>query len=578
MSIVNKIQRLEQELLKHKKRLDRWRGHRLSLGLCLFFMLIGSQIFPGYYLELLALLGITPLFVFYVAKTRRLQSFVEQLEHLHLFYGQQRSMAQGNFTQVTPPEQMTHPDLARDLDLGTLYPALNFCFSREGEKLLDQWLCQELDLGQREKRQNQIQQLLLYPGLLRRLHCLSLHSSQPKTRFQLIADEVNRSFFPEPILWKWLVPSSWLLLLVALLASLPSGLVQILFFIYLASMLSYVARTKHLFSRLQDLQTDFEGLSENIRILEKIAGRIDFAPELAKNQASQDIKKMDRWISLTSLRTNPILFYLLNLLLPWDFILSELCEKARQSFASHFSLWHQEAIQIEALSCLANLKIYHPTHWAEVRPDGFLLCEDLFHPLLNQESVVKNHFHGKEERIIILTGSNMSGKSTFLRAIGINVLLANIGAPVFAQRFCYQPRRLVTCIRVSDSLRDGQSYFYAEVRRMRQILETAKTQPILFLIDEPLRGTNNKERLIGNTSYLKQVIATQGAGFLCTHDLELTQLSEVAPQVANYHFGESWQDTELYFDYKIKSGPSQSTNALKILAREGLYPQSEVSN
>jgi DNA mismatch repair ATPase MutS len=131
---------------------------------------------------------------------------------------------------------------------------------------------------------------------------------------------------------------------------------------------------------------------------------------------------------------------------------------------------------------------------------------------------------------------------------------------------------LVTCIRVSDSLRDGQSYFFAEVQRMKGILQKARQQNILFLIDEPLRGTNNRERLIGNQKYLQQVLEAQAFGFISTHDLELTALADASPFIANYHFSEQWDQGDLLFDYKIKAGPSKTTNALKILQREGLIP------
>jgi len=335
-----------------------------------------------------------------------------------------------------------------------------------------------------------------------------------------------------------------------------------------------LGQTKHLFSRLQDLQKDFEGLAEKIQNMEKIASQLSFAPSLKKKVATQDTRSLSRYISLMSVRTNPILFYILNLILPWDFFLSEICERARVSFAQHFQSWCQEMINIETLSCFANLKLYQETTWPEVSSTTFLEFDEISHPLLDQSQVVKNNFHPQSNKVIIITGSNMSGKSTFLRAIGINLVLANIGAPVFAKRFCFKPTHLVSCIRVSDSLRDGQSYFYAEVRRMRTILEKAQQGPIVFLIDEPLRGTNNKERLIGNTSYLKQILATEGAGFLCTHDLELTKLSEVSPQIANFHFSETMQNNDWIFDYKIKHGPSTSTNALRILANEGLYPES----
>ncbi len=572
MSLSQKLGRLQNLRDEEQKKLQRVQQQRLTAGLNIFFLLILSQIFSGYYLELVAVLFFLPLFLFFVGRSRRRAGFLKKIDGLHSFYQRQLDFKQGRILESHPPEQMSLPDLARDLDLGLLYPQLNFCFSEEGQRQLDAWLCQDFRDSSREVRQRHLKELIKLSGPLRRLHALP--PLKNPVRMNQIQKEVERSFFPENTPWKWIVPISWLGLVTLLFLPVPTVLLKVVFFVYIASVLLYLGQTKHLFSRLQDLQKDFEGLAEKIHAMEKIASQLSFAPSLKERVATQDTRSLSRYISLMSLRTNPILFYILNLLLPWDFLLSELCERARVGFALHFKSWCQEMIDIETLSCLANLKLYQDTTWPELSSRTFLEFEEISHPLLNQSNVVKNNFQPGSHKVIIITGSNMSGKSTFLRAIGINLVLANIGAPVFAKRFCFQPMGLVSCIRVSDSLRDGQSYFYAEVRRMRTILEKAKQGPILFLIDEPLRGTNNKERLIGNTSYLKQILATQGAGFLCTHDLELTKLSEVSEEIANFHFGETWQDQDWIFDYKIKEGPSTSTNALRILAKEGLYPES----
>ena len=203
------------------------------------------------------------------------------------------------------------------------------------------------------------------------------------------------------------------------------------------------------------------------------------------------------------------------------------------------------------------------------------ICE-MAHPLLPQDKVVRNNFLQKKmEGLFILTGSNMSGKSTFLRTLGINFCLARIGAPVFAKSFIFPDIDLHTCIHVSDSLRDGQSYFYAEVKALSQILQSTKEKPIFFLIDEPLRGTNNRERLLGNQFFFKKLLKKKSIGFVSTHDLDMTQMDQYSHQVKNYHFSEKYiedyNNQQLVFSYKIKEGPCPSTNALKILAQEGLY-------
>ena len=167
----------------------------------------------------------------------------------------------------------------------------------------------------------------------------------------------------------------------------------------------------------------------------------------------------------------------------------------------------------------------------------------------------------------------MAGKSTFLKTIGINFCLAYAGGPVNASEFRTTPFRLHTCIRISDSITDGFSYFYAEVKCLKSLLEELNTIdgfPLLYLIDEIFRGTNNRERLIGGRSYVRMLVGKSGICFLATHDLELASLADEGSRIHNYHFRDSVQDGMLVFDYKIHPGPSPTTNALKIMRMEGL--------
>jgi len=187
---------------------------------------------------------------------------------------------------------------------------------------------------------------------------------------------------------------------------------------------------------------------------------------------------------------------------------------------------------------------------------------------------VSNDFElGRDKRIAIITGSNMAGKSTFLRTLGINLALAYAGGPVSASYLCASFFRVFACIRVSDSLADGLSYFYAEVKRLKAILDSVRNHPDevhFVLIDEIFRGTNNRERRIGSQSYIRALAELPVIGSIATHDLELIKLAEEIPAVANYHFREEIVDGRMVFDYRIHIGPCPTTNALKIMEIEGL--------
>jgi DNA mismatch repair ATPase MutS len=180
---------------------------------------------------------------------------------------------------------------------------------------------------------------------------------------------------------------------------------------------------------------------------------------------------------------------------------------------------------------------------------------------------------GVEGEIAIVTGSNMSGKSTFLRSLGINVMLAYSGGPVNAEFFELPLLRTFTCIKVSDSVVDGISYFYAEVKRLKLLLdELAKEdeRPVLFFIDEIFKGTNNIERLVGSRSFIKAISGRNGLGCISTHDLELVKLADEIKTITNYHFREEVKDGKMHFDYILRNGPCPTTNALRIMESEGL--------
>jgi DNA mismatch repair ATPase MutS len=167
----------------------------------------------------------------------------------------------------------------------------------------------------------------------------------------------------------------------------------------------------------------------------------------------------------------------------------------------------------------------------------------------------------------------MSGKSTFLRTIGINTCLAQAGAPVCAAAFRWSLVRLASCIRVDDSLDGGLSFFYAEVKRLKTILDSTldrQEPPVLWLIDEVFKGTNNRERLIGGRALITALAGGNGFGLVTTHDLELAELEKQLPAVTNVHFQETVVDGALHFDYRLKPGPCPTTNALRIMALEGL--------
>ena len=177
-----------------------------------------------------------------------------------------------------------------------------------------------------------------------------------------------------------------------------------------------------------------------------------------------------------------------------------------------------------------------------------------------------------DTRLLVVSGSNMSGKSTLLRTVGINTVLALMGAPVCATRLRVTPLRIGATLRIQDSLQEGRSRFYAEITRLRQIADLAKgSTPLLFLLDELFHGTNSHDRLVGATGVLRGLVDRGAIGLITTHDLALTAVADdLAPRAANVHFEDRFEGGELRFDYVMRPGPVTRSNALALMRAVGL--------
>ena len=293
-------------------------------------------------------------------------------------------------------------------------------------------------------------------------------------------------------------------------------------------------------------------------------------------QPSHEIRRLGRLAAALGVRTNPLLAFLVHLLAPWDFYFTYRLELVKKEIADLMPRWLESWHELESLNSLANFAYLNPHYeFPELLSEtGRVAARKLGHPLLKPQSKVCNDFElDHDRRIVILTGSNMAGKSTFLRTIGLNLVLAYAGAPVNAERLQTSLFRIFTCIKVSDSVQDGLSYFYAEVKRLQALLAATKVDdplPVLFLIDEIFRGTNSRERLIGSRSYINTLAHGTAVGLVATHDLELIKLADEIEGVVNQHFREEVSDGRMIFDYRLRPGPCPTTNALTIMRLEGL--------
>ena len=280
-----------------------------------------------------------------------------------------------------------------------------------------------------------------------------------------------------------------------------------------------------------------------------------------------------------------LLYYVSQLFLLTDFHVLAWMERWQRQHGSAVRRWLEVVGRVEAISSLATLAHDNP-HWClpvvEDRPDTTIVTRQLGHPLLPDAARVPNDVEiGPAGTFVLVTGSNMSGKSTLLRAVGMNVALAQAGGPVCASEFRLPPVELATSMRTRDSLADGVSFFLAELRRLKQIVDQSRiaqrqnSRPLLYLLDEVLQGTNSAERHIAVLRVIGHLVAHGSIGMISTHDLELARSPELTTACRTVHFHETITsrddgEEQMTFDYLLRSGLAPTTNALKLLKFVGL--------
>ena len=290
---------------------------------------------------------------------------------------------------------------------------------------------------------------------------------------------------------------------------------------------------------------------------------------------SEHLREVTRIVAATRIKKDSLFHPILNAIMPWDLYFAHRLNVCKKKIKDHLPIWLDIWYEVEALNALAHFAWSNPDAvMPSFRADASFEGKGLGHPLIHRSERVNNDFtFDGEGEVVLVTGSNMSGKSTFLRTLGVNLCLAYAGGPVLASSLTTGLFRLFTCIKVSDSVTDGISYFYAEVKRLKALLGALDREHALslfFLIDEIFRGTNNRERLIGSRSFIKALTQRRGLGMVSTHDLELVHLEKEVEGIRNFHFRETIQDGKMAFDYLLQPGPCPTTNALTIMRLEGL--------
>lgn len=339
-------------------------------------------------------------------------------------------------------------------------------------------------------------------------------------------------------------------------------------------------RTAAVIGGLEDSAKDLGLLAEVVRRLEAEQFQ---SPRLAELRAALDVegqppsRRIARLNVLTDMadsRHNQLMGIIGPLLL-WDVHLAYAIEQWRRASGPALRRWLTAVADVEALSSIAGYHYEHPEYvFPEFTAESpSIEGEALGHPLLGEHEAVTNDLRIRGDlHLLIVSGSNMSGKSTMLRTLGTNTVLAQAGAPVRARRLRLSPLAIGASIRTQDSLQEGTSRFYAEITRLHEIMEKAAgSPPVLFLIDEFLHGTNSHDRRIGAEAIVRGLLDRGAIGLVTTHDLALAHIAEnLGPRGANVHFEDHLENGRMRFDYTMRPGIVQKSNAIELMRSVGL--------
>ena len=482
--------------------------------------------------------------------------------------------------------EASHP-YARDLDIfgdASLFQFLNVARTRAGEDTLAKWLQEPADREEIAARQADVRELR---------GRLDLHE-----RLSTAGETVRKGVHPD-VLARWgasnpiltgmsrrilttILPLLWLLSIVTWIAwRVPEWFIlsTLLNFAYAHILLP---RSEKAATAIEHSTDDLLLLAEVMTLLERESfppGRLaDLQASLQANRIapSHAVRKLARIVQPLEGR-HSLIAHPLDLVTFWSAQLVFAAERWQRRFGPSIQMWLQAVGEMEALSSLATFSYEHPDYAFPQIVDGVPRFEakGLAHPLLPVTNAIENDAVLDEEHsAMILSGPNMAGKSTFIRALGVNAVLAQCGAPVRARSLRMSPLQVAASICILDSLSGGISRFYAEIHRVKLIVDLAReSRPVLYLLDELLSGTNSHDRLIGTEFVLKSLAELNAIGIVSTHDLALTRIADELTGAFNAHFADRLEGDRLIFDYKLHPGVVQTSNALQLMRAIGLRVQ-----
>lgn len=489
------------------------------------------------------------------------------------------------------PENINHHHAySSDLDIfgdKSLFQSINRTGTFFGKKKLAGWF-ENLPDNKNEilERRKAIQEIAGIPELF--LHfkslCLSCESGD-SDQMQLMQFGMQSDLIKNKSKWRVLsvlFPVGWLIVFILLGLKIVSfSFVVVLFIVCLLVSYSKSKKTTRLNRLLEDKVKILTTYSSLLEVIEKqhfsSEKLIRLQARLVANgsKSSVEIRKLASLLRSLDLKNTFPAGLLFNVFMLWEISYAMKIERWKNQHRQDLEIWLENLADFDAFISLGMFAFNHPSYtYPEIADEYFCFrASDIGHPLIHPDVCVKNDVEiPRASYFLIVTGANMAGKSTYLRTIGVNFLLACLGTPVCAKSMIFSPAKLMSSLRTADSLMENESYFFAELKRLSNMIKKLQEGEKLFIIlDEILKGTNSTDKQKGSMALIRQLLSLQASGIIATHDLSLGKLEELYPeQIRNNCFDADIIDDELHFSYKLRLGIAQNMNACFLMKKMGI--------
>ncbi|UCE93621.1 MAG: DNA mismatch repair protein MutS [Flavobacteriaceae bacterium] len=554
----------------------------LRIGL-FFSLLISSYYVVGHTVELLILLGCgSILFLMLVLKYQKLKNKCKLSRHLLNINLEEIEFLKGNFHHFPSGEEFSDSThfYSNDIDLfgkGSFFQFMNRTSTPSGKIKLASLLL-ENSTDQIEFKQSVVKELAQKVSW-RQNFLAKARMVKNETHPELIISWIksHKAFLPGYMKIIARVFSLLSLIFIMLTAFSPDFfyLLVIWFFAGLIITLPFIKRINSLYTASGKIKNTFKqyetllGQIESLEINALLAREEQSKIHSSDKKASEIFKEFSQILDAFDQRNNMLFGVLGNGFLLWDIKNTNRIDAWISKYRHQVDQWFEVIAYYDSQISLSNYVFNHPDHnfSSIVKTNQILEASELGHPLIHKDQRVSNDYDIKEKEFHIITGANMAGKSTFLRTVSLALVMTNVGLPVCAKSMAYSPIKLITSMRTSDSLKDDDSYFYAEIKRLRFIVESMKTESYFIILDEILKGTNSKDKALGSIKFIEKLVHSGSSGIIATHDLSLCEIEKKFDQVQNKYFDASIQNEELFFDYKLKEGVCKNMNASFLLKK-----------